>query len=182
MEKKCLHTSTNSLNNNDPNENVCEDKGEWNAISLSDADIDKIEHSQGSIMPNRYQLSKVRNWFEYIEDYETPANSRFRCKICHKYSEIFYVAKHQRPNLASPVGVLKSTIEENTKIIQDHPTRSKTHIKLLHLIKEQKKCAIEDEISNLLTDKHNADQFSYAVTNRHMRLGKFTSIITTNDA
>ena len=86
----------NNENMNDPNGNQnidndvssqtpCEDDGEWNEISLSQEDIDKIVDTQPRKMPNREQLSKASHWMEYLEDTVNPWNSRYRCKICHGY-------------------------------------------------------------------------------------------------
>ena len=151
-----------------PSENVC-DQGEWDEISLSQDDIDKIVDTQPRMMPNREQLSKAKHWMEYLEDKVNPWNSRYRCKICHGYSQHYHVQEFMMPELGKPTGVLKNTRQENLYLIASHEKNSKVHQKLLQMRKNHKKIELENEISGLIVDK-STDQYSYAVTNRHIRL------------
>ena len=191
LKKKCqIQLNSNNIDNNNedmidpndnmnvdaPSQNVCDDKGEWNDISLSDEDIEKIVDTQPRIMPNRQQLLKARHWMEYLEDKLVPWNSRYRCKICHGYSQFYHVQDYMMPELGKPNGVLKNTKAENVYQIARHEKSSKVHQKLLQMRKEEKKFQLENEISGLITDKFT-DQFSYAVTNRHIRLVMASAIM-----
>ena len=69
----------------DQNQNPC-DEGIWNQVSLSDEQIQKIENTQSSIMPNRDQLLKANRWLVFMEDYTNPIESRYKCKICSNYA------------------------------------------------------------------------------------------------
>ena len=167
LKKKC--EIQNSDNDQNQNEIECQDKGEWNEISLSPEDITKIKTTQSGTMPNDYQLSKAKHWLEYLEDTTNPEKSRYRCKICNKYHRKYHVKEHLLPELAKDEGVLKDTKQANTYIIAHHERKSNVHQYLLHQRKLAKKQELENQISGMIKDKIN-DQDNFAVTNRHMRI------------
>ena len=184
LKRKCQTQNNNLDNNNEnsndqnqnnnmqvdqPSQNECDDEGEWNEISLTDEEIDKIQQQQPE-MPNKNQLSKAKHWLEYLEDPINPWESKYRCKICHGYSKLYHVFDYLIPEVGQPNGILKSTKQENTYYIKTHEKTSNVHQKLLEMRKKHKKLElVETEISGLITDRFT-DEYSYAVTNRHIRL------------
>ena len=86
------------------------------------------------------------------------------------FSKLYHVQEYMMPDIGNENGILKNTKQENVYQITSHEKTSRVHQKLLQMRKNHKKIELlENDISGLMNDKFT-DQYSYAVTNRHVRL------------
>ena len=64
---------------------------EWEDQSFFDKEwLELMKMYQNDIAPvDTINRPEIRTWFEYLFDQTNPTESRYRCRLCHKYSDQF---------------------------------------------------------------------------------------------
>ena len=127
--------------------------------------IEKIENMNPGYMPINYLKNNrnVKTWFAYIEE-----TNRFKCRLCSKYYDDFYLTSQFRPELANDLGVEISTnYKKNENLIMKHyNTAAHTAV-----ISELKRIALisTSDTFDTLQQKSELDNIVLAATTRVFR-------------
>ena len=109
------------------------------------------------------EVIKGKQWFQLIRDYKEPANSKFNCFYCSKYSREFRL-KNKNNQLGEPEGIM-GTKKSNYDKITSHESR-KTHIKIMEMYRKKYLETLPDAIQG---DILRSEKPEFHITNKHMR-------------
>lgn len=78
-----------------------------------------------------------KNWFEYIYNEKSPADSTYRCRICYEHYDKLNLETRYKNALAYAEGTLKFKRHENKEIISKH-ANIPGHKNIIQILQRQK--------------------------------------------
>lgn len=126
-----------------------------------------IEKNQKDLIPTKTVL-KNKNWFEYLEDKKTPAQSHYRCRICFKYFDEMKLPSNRKPAVANENGVLHNSKKKNQETINEHAS-SVSHTNIISNLQAQSAKKQRESFFNDERLEENANGKYLEVTSRMIR-------------
>ena len=141
--------------------------GIWNKNEMKEEWFEFIQKYQPGLLPVDTIKRAASTWFEYLPNLEPGKEhtSRYRCKLCFKFTPEFHYYDNIKTDFANQEGILLENKEKNRQRIVQHAD-AESHKNVILELKARKKWNLEKEISDLIDDQ----DFSIAATNHHMRL------------
>ena len=110
--------------------------------------VDLIKTHQRRLMPWRViqNSRQIRQWFEFIHDAATPAESRFRCWLCNKFFALAGISPGKMDGFANATGKLHPHYESNLRTINGH-AKSGKHQEVIKALKAEGALGLEDMVA-----------------------------------
>ena len=110
------------------------EKREWlSTKDFKDEWLDAIKTHQDRLIPAD-EVEKNKHWFEYLPSTD-PDVSRYRCRLCHEYADIFDIRQQHRSLLSYAKGHLYETKADNRHAIRFHE-EGKGHAKIVERLQD----------------------------------------------
>lgn len=144
-----LETSTCSKNDNSVQETVqlqsidrqlnVKTINEWESTCFfQEKWIQHIDQFQNDLISTvTIKRPDVMPWFELLINGADPHESRYRCRLCYRYSKEINMASQLIPDIAKENGQLKNSKKKNQEKIVSH-AKSPIHREVIKLLKKRK--------------------------------------------
>lgn len=129
--------------------------------------IEQMETHQSNILPIDL-IKSQKNWFEYLPNEADPTISRYRCRLCAKYSDEFGSSSRIENEFALKGGMLKSSKQDNEDAIKEH-TFTSEHRNIIQILEERKLREMENDFKRIEAVEEAADDNNLQVTARMFR-------------
>lgn len=129
--------------------------------------LELIKTNQDNLIPVKHVI-KNKDWFEYLPNIENPAESHYRCRLCHTYYDKFSLDKKYKNALANEEGALYNTLDRNREIIIGHGS-IKGHLSVIEILKSQKKKRMRMDFENIREREENEDERILEITSKMLR-------------
>lgn len=118
-----------------------------------------------NLLPKK-TIEDNRVWFEYLPNTENPTQSKYQCRLCHKYYDLLGLDSRYRPALADPT--LKNSYEFNRQKIAEH-AKLNQHQLVISKLQEKAKESIPEQFKKIQKEKELEERGQNAVTIRMIR-------------
>ena len=107
--------------------------------------IQLIKESQRQMLPwHTIQNSpEIQSWFEYLHSAATPAQSRFRCWLCHTFFKLAGISESRRDGFSNSTGKLHPSYWNNIRTLHRHGASSR-HQAVISALKGEGNLGLED--------------------------------------
>ena len=114
-------------------------KAEW-------VDLMKAHHKK--LFPWRViqNTRKIRMWFEFLQNAASPAESRYRCWICHTFFGMAGISPGKKDGFSNDTGKLHPHYESNLRAINGHET-SRKHQEVIKALKAEGPLSFQDMVA-----------------------------------
>lgn len=126
-----------------------------------------METHQTHLLPIEL-IKSQKSWFEYLINEGDPKNSRYRCRLCAKYSEEFGFPSENANEFASKDGLLKPLKRSNEDAIKEHPFTGE-HRNIVQILEERKLGEMENDFRQIEALDETVDDNILQVTARMFR-------------
>lgn len=125
-----------------------------------------IEENQKKLLSTEV-IQRYKEWFEYLPSASTPAESRYRCRLCYKYYDKLRLDVRYRNALAVESGVLKDTKEQNNYVLGRHEHTS--HKTVVEMLQKQAQEKLRTDFEKIRRKEASRDDHLLEITSRMMR-------------
>ena len=136
---------------------------DWNKNRMKPEDLVLMRKHQWYLLPVDYIASHAM-YLEYLFNPDDPISSTIRCPVCHQNHGRFFLKPHLMSAFANEKGTLKNTLFDNLAAIKKHKY-SASHQVCEHELKMEKDFFMQQELGKFVNEN-----YTYVVTNRHMRM------------
>ena len=150
---------------------------EWEDQSFFDKEwLELMKMYQNDIAPvDTINRPEIRTWFEYLFDQTNPTESRYRCRLCHKYSDQFSLGAQYNSRMREKDGreFVRGTKEpkrKNRNHINAH-SKSPSHQRLIEWLRSRARSVDVSKRYKTSEEKLNAKECEiYGVTSNMFKL------------
>lgn len=129
--------------------------------------LDQIKIYQGDLLPIP-TIQRFKSWFEYIFNSDSPAESTYRCRICHKYYDYLHMDQRYKSSLASDKGILRKSKKKNIDELTKHGLHNRAHIEIINILTSKKKKLLPDSFKEI-QEKELLRQEALKITSQMIR-------------